>query len=480
MNETKNIGSITDVILEPIKKMPETLADMTDSDLESDYEPVVLTMGGTEIDSLAELRERFVLEEAIAYVQDRTLIRWLKQLYYEKEAAAVRKLRISADEHFTDKQKRELCEILGVPYQTSLVGEAKDALDKHIEALKRFTHDETVLKNSAIVALNQKQLAKLLNDGEKKIYLCHNEFSIPLKKTGIHYIGVDNPVISNPFTAEQFKKLNITMENINLPTEIDPETESTLNHAASENGYDCYYEKHSDFENAIHTALKCEVLFYPYHLTDDSDDNYFQSKYECEKAGEACIRKAYDEAHDILSTSYSDCILNHALDYYCGWIERCFNGIMPQLEISCQKHGLQEAFSKLKSLVEDTKKTLKSRFAQELEENSRYYHLYHFSYFRDKVTVQRIDYGVDGEGLAFLWGVLTGEGTEYCFEGALDAIIEMNNDLEKLVATFVNRAHEMYRKYVEEIESCIQPIAKALPAMNEKEKLVEYINRINR
>lgn len=109
MNETKNIGSITDVILEPIKKMPETLADMTDSDLESDYEPVVLTMGGTEIDSLAELRERFVLEEAIAYVQDRTLIRWLKQLYYEKEAAAVRKLRISADEHFTDKQKRELC-----------------------------------------------------------------------------------------------------------------------------------------------------------------------------------------------------------------------------------------------------------------------------------------------------------------------------------------------------------------------------------
>jgi len=480
MSETKNISGITNVILEPIKKMSETLADITDSDIACDFVPVVLMMGGTETDSLSELREHFVLEEAISYVQDRTLIRWLKQLYYEKEAAAVRKLRVSAGEHFTDKQKRELCEILGVAYQTSLAGEEKDALDKHIEALERFTDDETVLKNSAIVALNQKQLAKLLNDGEKKIYLCHNEFSIPLKKTGIYYIGVDNPVISNPFTAEQFKKLNITMENIILPTEIDPETEDTLNYAAKESGYDFYYEKHSELENAVHTELKCDVLFYPYHLTDNSGDNYFKSKYECEKAGDACIRKAYDEAHDILSTSHSNCILNHALDYYCGWIERCFKDIMPQLENVCQKQGLNEPFAKLKSLVDNIKKTLKTRFTQELEENSSYYHLYHFSYFRDKVTVQRIDYGVDGEGLSFLWGVLTDEGTEYCFEGAFDAIIEMNNDLEKLVATFTNKAHEIYQKYVEEIESCIQPIAKALPVMKEKEKLAEYINRINK
>lgn len=50
MNETNRISSITDVILEPIKKMSETLADMTDSDIERDNEHVVLIMDGTEID----------------------------------------------------------------------------------------------------------------------------------------------------------------------------------------------------------------------------------------------------------------------------------------------------------------------------------------------------------------------------------------------------------------------------------------------
>lgn len=97
--------------------MSETLADMTDSDIESDNEHVVLIMDGTEIDSIAELREPFVLEEAISYIQDRMLIRWLKQLYYEKEAAAVRKLRVSAGESFNNKHKSSMLdnnEILAV------------------------------------------------------------------------------------------------------------------------------------------------------------------------------------------------------------------------------------------------------------------------------------------------------------------------------------------------------------------------------
>lgn len=45
------------------------------------------------------------------------LIRWLKQLYYEKEAAAVRKLRVSAGESFNNKHKSSMLdnnEILAV------------------------------------------------------------------------------------------------------------------------------------------------------------------------------------------------------------------------------------------------------------------------------------------------------------------------------------------------------------------------------
>lgn len=203
MTDTTEEKTIAEIITEPLKRYYAEVADRSGVDIEEDAKPVALEMNGVEIETISELREHFVLDEAIDYMQNRTLYRWLKQLYYEREADAVRKLRVSVGGSFSGRNKRELCAILGIDYENVMADKDKEAFDRHIEAVKRFTTDETILKNSAIVALNQKQLAKLLNDGEKKIYLCHNEFSIPLKKTGVHYMGVDNPVISNALTAEQ-------------------------------------------------------------------------------------------------------------------------------------------------------------------------------------------------------------------------------------------------------------------------------------
>lgn len=459
--------------------MKEKLNIILGGDFMNMTDTVVLRMNNVEINNIKELRENFVLDEAINCVRDKTLIRWFEQLYYEDEAEAAQNLYHNACAVFSDKDKRELCCIVGVDYKETLSEEDKEVFSAHTEEIKKFTDDNDVLKNSAIVALNQQELAKLLNNGETTIYLCHNEFSVPLKRGNVHYIGVDNPVIINAYTAEQYKKVGITMENINLPTEVSNIAEERINSLAKENGYDFYYEQHSDFENLIHKKLMCSAMYDPYNLYADTNDNYYKSKYECEKAGEACIRKAYDEAHEMFGTTRPDSILNKAVDYYSYQIEYCFNQLMPELENYCCQNNLQESFNKLKQIVDASRETLESEFNKEISRNSDYYHLYNFSYFKEKISIEKIDYGVDGDGLSLIWGILTGEGIEYCFEGALDAIIEMNDDLNRLILSFENKAHEIYQTHIEKIETCIHSIADFLPQMFENESMNEYFERIN-
>ncbi len=471
---------------------------------------VVLTLNDTVIESMADLRANFDMDEVLARIQDTTLIQWLKQMYYEKEANAIETLRFkmkrvlsdicnatimplaqlhgedgasatecSVEGDYTDKEKRAICEILGVEYVAALNDEEKADYDERTKIIGNFTDNEEVLKHPELVALNQKELAKLLDDGETTVYLCHNEFSVPMKKTGIRYIGIDNPTITNPLTAEQYKKLSITVEQIQLPDAVDADTESAWKSAAEQSGYDFYCDEHSELENAVHNQLKCTPLLQFYHLTDNSADNYFKSRHECEQAAEACIRTAYDEANVVFGKTSKDCIQNLAFSYYNGMLERCFTKLLPLLESVCKSETAFGTYLKLKGLAEQASDTLKAQLIEELEENSNFYRMYHFNYFKDKVEIHRIDYGVDSEGLAFLLDVLTGEGTEYCFDGALDAIIEMNNDLERLVNTYINRAHDIYGRYVTQIEDCMQVISKELPMMNQKEPLEDYFRRIS-
>lgn len=181
-------------------------------------EKVILTLEGTTIHSLNELREHFNRNEILSFYSDGRLLTWLCQHYYETQADRLRALDPADKNCF-----RKLCGIFDVNYPDHIQMSAEDrnilkAKEETLQkVLKDTGADQALLKKLDIIAINQEELASLIDADEPQIYLCSNSFSIPITKPGHEYIGIGDVQIDNPFTNEQYSKAGITVTNITLP-----------------------------------------------------------------------------------------------------------------------------------------------------------------------------------------------------------------------------------------------------------------------
>ena len=148
--------------------IPEFLKNTTTEET-SNQEKVTLTLSGEEVHCLKDLREHFNMEEILKYMQDKTLVLWLNQHYYENEAHQLSQISLTQPDC-----KRKICRILGVAYEEhAYTEEEQKELEAKREKLKEFTKDENILKDAYIVAMNQEELANLIDHNEKKIYFYH-------------------------------------------------------------------------------------------------------------------------------------------------------------------------------------------------------------------------------------------------------------------------------------------------------------------
>lgn len=167
---------------------------------------------GVQVRSLEELQENFDLEKVVGCYMNGKLLIWLKDRYYDDEAAKISQL------NKNDKDlKQKICNIFGVKCTDSLdINIAKlEECSKRISKLKSCTDDEKLIENIDKVAFNQEELADLLDEGIEQIYLCGNKFTIPLNKENIRYIGVNNPtVVIKSETFVDFSKKNILFKGV--------------------------------------------------------------------------------------------------------------------------------------------------------------------------------------------------------------------------------------------------------------------------
>ena len=93
------------------------------------------------------------------------------------------------------------------------------------EMLKKYTADDTVLAAADRVAFTQDELLKLLEKGEKEIYLCGDVFTVFARYENVTYIGVNNPIIemSGDFAFRDIWFKNIDMLIKNLKDVLDSE-----------------------------------------------------------------------------------------------------------------------------------------------------------------------------------------------------------------------------------------------------------------
>ena len=85
--------------------------------------------------------------------------------------------------------------------------------------LAEMTDDESIIDNAAATALNQEDLATLIQMDYKTIYLCGENFNVPIRVAGVKYIGVlSTPKIKiRAQSQDDLDAAGIAFENVQLP-----------------------------------------------------------------------------------------------------------------------------------------------------------------------------------------------------------------------------------------------------------------------
>lgn len=165
-----------------------------------------------EVRSIEELREHFSLAQVLLYFENGKLVTWLRDRYENEIADKVEELDKS-DANF----EKNLCECFEVSFDEKALEDVEQAKEhnRKLGLFKQFGVDEKFNAHVDQTAFEQDDIYDLLDAGEKTIYLCGTQFSIPLSKKGIHYIGVNCPVIKiDSKTVVDFDAKNIQLEGI--------------------------------------------------------------------------------------------------------------------------------------------------------------------------------------------------------------------------------------------------------------------------
>ena len=434
------------------------------------------TLNGHPIHSLKDVRDYFNADEIRTAHSTGALYNWLIENYYETEAEQIKT--VSPDDR---NRLEKICKILNVPmeiYQTLTEAEKQELYAKR-ERLRKYTQDEEILQNVLLVAFGQEDLVKLLNTNQTKIYLCENEFSIPLSKSGITYIGIGNVVISHAFTRLQYQKAGIHIENIILPEKENPDTSDFARTIAVKNGYDEYGDFHSPLATTFHKELKFIKIPVFYHLDYHSSlaGKYFNSRSECEHARTNCITRLYQECNNYFSPQSSKCVAKKAAEVYAKCISDEFENSIDLLQKVFEMAHQKKEYERLKSLVTDCYKYLLEQFQQELHENASYYAMYDLDYFIEQAAIEKFDGRVE-EGFFKIFETLFTDSIQYHITNLLSSIQEMEKDLNEHASTFFNTAFSIYKDYVAKIEALIHNASKDLPDMRPGERALEYLQRI--
>jgi len=159
---------------------------------------------GVEVRNIDDFKANFDIDLVTQYFFDGRLLTWLEDRYYDEEATEIKKL--SPDDELLEQK---LCKIFDKETPEEI------ARRERLNRLKKYTKDENILANVDFVAFDQEELADLLDEDAKEIFLCENRFVIPLRMKNKNYIGVGNAIaVIRSKEPVDFDKLKITFKNI--------------------------------------------------------------------------------------------------------------------------------------------------------------------------------------------------------------------------------------------------------------------------
>lgn len=348
----------------------------------------------TEYDNLNQLCDNFNDDEIYGAYQDGSLEQWLSQMYYEKEAVALKNL--SLDENADREQIiREIKIIFGI-----LIPEKSE---KELR-LSQFTKDQNLLKMYDSAAFNQRELARLLKEGKRQILLVNSEFNIPMSVENTEYTVVGN-VVLHPNNRSEYLSHNISVKNFTFPDEKE------LHAVITEN---------PEIPGTPNLTEMFMIPAYSEYISLEKgciDNKEFSSESECREYIRNKVTSVYNEADKYLDPSSSRNIAKKAAEYYS---EALSSALKNNLDTITALYP-EETVDALNSAV-DCKKLLKEKFTEELCDE--YYRLYDLNYFID---LPDIDSYVSG----LKYGIFYKDGAKDIYSYYCSDRYVVHNELER-------------------------------------------------
>lgn len=418
-----------------------------------------LKLNGAQIHSLPELRRHPDFPAVAAAFLDGTLGAWLSACYYEREAAEAKDL----DHVLSPAVERRLREILGME-PPAMPPEELAAWNRKRDALLRCGADEALLAHIPETATNQAELAELLDSGCETVFLCEGSFSVPIRKSGVHYIGVGAPEMEARFTEEQYRRAGITFENVALPQQPDRAVSRMAEEAARANGYDGFAETHCRLAALLHQRVKGSRAVELRRLDLDLDPAgaFYPSRWAAESAARRSIDSAYEAADACFIPGRIDCLASPLAETYGEWMQRGAELAGRLQSLPGEKGDLARELARK---ICGAREELRRRFERELTDRAGCYRMYKKSYFLERVEIERNSYAgelFDNEILGALAGCLFPGGSDYSVENLCETLAELEEDLDRHAGAFFYSAWEIYRMYRREVEDLAEEIGKDL------------------
>ena len=112
--------------------------------------------------------------------------------------------------------RKKICAIFNINAVEVLDPKFAERIDSKKAILESMTNDSNIINNAKITAFDQEDLADLLDYDEPLIYLCGEEFHIPIRITNKHYIGIlGRPKVNIKATSqEELNSKNIKFNSL--------------------------------------------------------------------------------------------------------------------------------------------------------------------------------------------------------------------------------------------------------------------------
>lgn len=272
---------------------------------------------GVQARTLEELQENFDIEKAMGYLVDGKLCVWLEDRYYMTEAETIRNI----DAHAEDAKER-LCAALGVEMESNAnvdVAEIERRRER-LAKLKKYTDDESLWEKVDQVAFDQEDLADLLDENCKEIFLCANKFQIPYSIGNTTYRGIGEVSAFVNATGDiNLEEKKIYIENIQILNENIETAEQLyqkgLEYMRARNG------REYDREKALEYLKKAADKGHPEAIGRFCDEIWGKED-DMKKYGEtkqSMVNKIEDAAHKGGIYALS---LQGAIYYYADGVEK--------------------------------------------------------------------------------------------------------------------------------------------------------------